>query len=551
MVCNRIFSLVLLFGLFTPVLFGQVGQDRYLVYFSDKENTPFSLDAPEAYLSQRAIDRRNNQNILIDLRDLPVDPAYIQQVRDLGDVLIVYQLKWFNAILIETTDQNVLDALDGLGIVEAVEGSPVLTSDDPVEYDSSHPAQSKSNVDYGAALNQIEMLNGLQLHEDGFRGAGKWIGVFDGGFGNSMSASVLDPLFASDRVLGMVDFVHGGDFVFGYSTHGSAVLSTMAADQPQLMIGTAPDASYLLCITEDVSIERRIEEANWVAAAAYADSMGIDIINTSLSYTLFDSIADNYSYADMDGNTTLITRGSDVAASRGILIVTSAGNQGNSPWYYISAPADGDSVLAVGAVNAFGNVVSFSSRGPSFDGRVKPNVMAQGAATAITNLGDSITFSNGTSFSGPVLCGMAASLWQAFPTATAWEVHQAIEQSAHVFSNPNDSLGYGIPDFEIARDILATSVSTTNQYARMNLTIYPNPASDEVRMLLPQTFSGPATLSLVDVAGRVVYQQNIQIGVADENLILTRALQRSEPGLYVVQIQSAQGEMLTGKVLWL
>ncbi len=548
---NKIFSFVIIFGLITPVLYGQVGQDRYLVYFSDKDNTPFSLDEPEDYLSQRAIDRRNNQNIDIDFRDLPVDPAYIQQVRDLGDVLIVYQLKWFNAILIETTDLNVIDGLEGLGIVEAVEGSPVLKGDDPVEYDASDLVLSKSNADYGAALNQIEMLNGLLLHADGFRGAGKWIGVFDAGFTNSMSSSVLDPLFASERVLGMFDFVHGGDFVFGYSSHGTSVLSTMAANQPQLMIGTAPDASYLLCITEDVSVERRIEEANWVAAAEYADSIGIDIINTSLGYTVFDSIAENYTYADMDGNTTLITRGSDIAASRGILIVTSAGNQGNSPWHYISAPADGDSVLAVGAVNAAGNVVSFSSRGPSFDGRVKPNVMAQGAATAITNLSDSITFSNGTSFSGPVLCGMAASLWQAFPTATAWQVHQAIEQSAHVFSNPNDSLGYGIPNFEIARSVLEVSVSTTNQYARKSLTMYPNPATDQVRMLLPASFAGNATLILVDIAGRVVYQQSIYVGETDENLALTRALQRSEPGLYVVQIQSKSGEVLTGKVLWL
>jgi hypothetical protein len=529
----------------------QVGENRYLVYFSDKDNTPYSISNPDAYLSDRAITRRQNQGIAIDTKDLPVDPAYIQTVLDLGDVTFIYPIKWFNAILIETEDPDVIEAIEDLDMVEAVEVSPVIVGSDAVEVEFSPLVNSKSNDTYGPALNQIEMINGLPLHDAGFRGEDIWIGVFDGGFTNLPTASVFQSLISENRILGTKNFVHGGEFVYEYSNHGTYVMSTMAANQPDLMIGTAPKASYLMCLTEDVATERRIEEANWVAAAEYADSMGIDIINTSLGYTTFDVESENYTYADMDGNTALITRGSDIAASRGMLIVNSAGNQGSQEWFYISAPADGDSVLAIGAVDPTGAVTGFSSRGPSFDGRVKPNVMAQGGPTVITNLEDSIGSGNGTSFSGPIISGMAACLWQSVPLATAWQVHQAIEESAHLYNMPNDSMGYGIPDFELAQAILAQVVTTSSpRVHREQIKIFPNPYhSGDLRIVLPDGLDGMAQVRVFDITGRVIKSLEIRL---DGNLAATeisKNLGATRSGTYIVEIQTESGATAVGKLI--
>lgn len=529
----------------------QVGENRYLVYFSDKDNTPFSLDNPEAYLSQRSIERRQNQGIAIDTKDLPVDPVYIQTVLNLGEVTLIYPIKWFNAILIETEDPEVIEAIEDLAMVEAVEVSPVIVGSDDVEVEFSPLVNSKSNDTYGPALNQIEMINGIPLHDAGFRGEDIWIGVFDGGFSNLPSASVFQSLIFENRILGTKNFVHGGDFVYEYSNHGTYVMSTMAANQADLMIGTAPKASYLLCITEDIATERRSEEANWVAAAEYADSVGIDIINTSLGYTTFDVESENYTYADMDGNTTLITRGSDIAASRGILPVTSAGNKGSQDWFFISAPADGDSVLAIGAVNAQGVVTNFSSRGPSFDGRVKPNVMAQGGATTITNLADSVGSGNGTSFSGPIISGMAACLWQSVPFATAWQVHQAIEESAHLYNMPNDSMGYGIPDFELAQAILTQVVGTSGSLVKQEqIAIFPNPYhSGELRIVLPDGLQGQAQVRVFDITGRVVKNIGIRIAEHAGTSELSRHLSATRSGTYIIEVQTEDGSVAVGKLI--
>jgi hypothetical protein len=529
----------------------QVGENRYIVYFSDKDNTPFSLDNPEAYLSQRAIERRQNQGIAVDAKDLPVDPVYIQTVLNLGEVTFIYPIKWFNAILIETEDPDVIEAIEDLEMVEAVEVSPVIVGSDDVEVEFSPLVNSKSNDTYGPALNQIEMINGIPLHDAGFRGEDIWIGVFDGGFSNLPSASVFQSLIFENRILATKNFVHGGDFVYEHSNHGTYVMSTMAANQLDLMIGTAPKASYLLCITENVATERRIEEANWVAAAEYADSMGIDIINTSLGYTTFDVESENYTYADMDGNTSLITRGSDIAASRGILPVTSAGNKGSQDWFFISAPADGDSVLAIGAVNAQGIVTNFSSRGPSFDGRVKPNVMAQGGATTITNLSDSVGSGNGTSFSGPIISGMAACLWQSVPFATAWQVHQAIEESAHLYNMPNDSMGYGIPDFELAQAILTQLVSTSGPRLKQEqIAIFPNPYhSGELRIVFPDGIQGHAQVRVFDITGRVVKNIGIRIAEHGGTSELSRHLSATPSGTYIIEVQTEDGSVAVGKLI--
>jgi subtilisin family serine protease len=527
---------------------GQVAENRYLVEFTDKANTPFSVNDPGAFLSQRALDRRATQSIAVTEEDLPVDPEYISIIESYPGVEVLYPLKWFNSVLIESANVTSLQQIITLEFVTGLMRSPVIYGDNDYEVkplkDSDH---AKTEEAYGEALNQIDMIQGRWLHEEGFMGEGKWIGVFDGGFSNSHTAPAFEQLFQEQRILGTLNFPDSNEEVFQRSAHGSYVLSTMAANDDGVMIGTAPGASYLLCITEDVDIERRIEEANWAAAAEFADSMGIDIINTSLGYTTFDVIEDNYSYSDMNGNTALITRASDIAASKGILIVTSAGNKGGDPWFHIGAPADGDSVLAVGAVNAMEISASFSSRGPSADGRVKPNVCAQGQGAVVSNLVNGTFAANGTSFSSPIIAGMAACLWQKYPNATAWQIHQAIEQSAHLFEDPNDSLGYGIPNFEAASNFLNETLDLDVYRSDENLfTIYPNPSSGDLNI------SGPfqeekITLEITDIAGRILFNQDFQ--VEGELVSLKSVLGSERSGVYILKFYSSGSLKQISKIL--
>ncbi len=550
MVKNKILLLFILCFTVVGSMHAQVAQNRYLVFFSDKANTPYSIANPSAYLSQRALDRRIAQNISIDTRDLPVDPAYVQAVQNLGDVQILYRLKWSNAILIETADPDVLQNLSDLDGFDRLELSRFFHS--AIEPVGKLLTPSKSDADYGPSLNQIEMLNGLSLHNDGFRGAGKWIAVLDGGFNNGNTAAVLDSLNADQRVLQTYNFVDGNTEVYQRSNHGTQVLSTMAGNQIDSLIGTAPQASYILEITEDVQQERRIEEAFWEAGAEYADSVGADIITSSLGYTTFDVIDDNYPISALDGNTALITIVADIAASRGILVITSAGNSGNKPWRYIGFPADGDSVLAIGAVDAFGTVTNFSSRGPSADGRVKPNVMAQGGQTVISDLGSGIQTGNGTSFSAPVLAGMAACLWQAFPEATAWEVFQAIEKSASLFEMPNDSMGYGIPDFEIARGLLDQALAVNNpvQFDKMqSIRLSPNPyTGGDIRISMPLPGGVPFEASVFSLSGKTVLEREKFEDARAFEKRLSAILQQSVPGVYLVYLQEGE-RVWVGKVV--
>lgn len=548
---NKITLFFLTFLLVSTTAFSQVGENRYVVFFTDKDNTPYSISQPLAYLSQKSIDRRQNQGIAIDEKDLPVDPAYIQAVRDLGEVEIINPLKWMNAILIETTDPDVLQGLSEISGFDKLEVSRVFSGEISLDFEKG--LQPKSDSDYGPSLNQIQMLNGIQLHNDGYRGEGMWIAVLDGGYSHAEDAAALVSLFDDNRIIGKRNFVDNDDQVFQRSNHGTHVLSTMAGFQIDSLIGTAPRASYMLGITEDVSIERKIEEVYWEIGAEYADSIGVDIINTSLGYTSFDIVEEGYTYSDMDGKTALMTRAADIAASRGMLIVVSAGNQGNKPWYYISVPADGDSVLTIGAVNPIGNAAGFSSRGPTYDGRVKPNVMAQGSVAVVSDLGSGITRSNGTSFSSPIISGMSACLWQAYPTATAWDVFQAIEKSASLFETPNDSMGFGIPDFEIARALLGQVVNVDNRAndnSKTQFQVYPNPYSTgNIRATLPHNLEYPISVSIVDASAKSILNQT---GIGSDSALeqkMTKALNTSQSGMYFIIIQDYKRQVFTSKIL--
>ncbi len=448
----------------------QVAPDKYWIKFTDKNNSPFSVDNPSAFLSQRAIERRLKQNIPVMENDLPVNQSYIDSVTSTGVTLLTVS-KWFNSVTIYTTDTNALNIINSFSFVQSVvkASSGKITGatkpffanehiEDFIEKQGKNKEVKSNAYDYGSALNQIQMLNGDSLHDLGYDGDGMIIAVLDAGFLNVNTLSAFDSLWNSGRILGWKDFVSPqSPNIFSSHSHGCMVLSTMGAYLPGQMVGTAPKASYFLLRTEDGATENLIEELNWASGAEFADSAGADVINSSLIYTTFDNPALNHTYQDMDGNTTPITIAADIAASKGIVVCNAAGNSGNSAtWPYIGAPADGDSVFTAGAVTSSGSYASFSSKGPTSDGRLKPNVVAQGSGTTVISpWSGSVTTGSGTSFASPITAGMVTSLWQAHPEKTNMEIMYAVEQSASQYSNPDTLRGFGIPDYFNANKILS------------------------------------------------------------------------------------------------
>jgi serine protease AprX len=430
---------------------------KHWVRFADKKASPYSIDKPEAFLSPRAIERRKRYNIAIEENDLPVNPEYIEQLEAIGCEVYTTS-KWFNATTVYCTE----------GMLAKVRKLPFVISTEEVgRFYKKNPKRTRPKVrdqkaeyyqkdkHYGFGRNQIKMLNGDILHKMGYDGTGMLVAILDGGFSNVDIMPFFDTLRATNRIMEGRDLVDNDDYVYESSSHGSQVLSTMAANLPGMFIGTAPGATYVCIKTEDVRSELRIEEDNWVAGAEYADSLGVDVINSSLGYTTFNIKSMSHEYKDLDGNTSRATIGADIAASKGLLIVVSAGNEGNGSWKYVGAPADADSVMAVGALDMYGDRVGFSSQGPTADGRVKPSVMARGGQSVVGSLyAYKVDSVDGTSFASPIMAGMVTSLWQAFPNKTNMEIIQAIERSSDRYDSPDRKYGHGTPDFYKAYRLL-------------------------------------------------------------------------------------------------
>jgi serine protease AprX len=462
----RFYSLFLLCIVFcTQAAFAQsaaakLSLDRYRIDFTDKKGTLFSIANPSQFLSPRAIERRRKYGIPINLDDLPIAERYLTGIKNAGGKVLV-KSRWFNSVAIsaDTVDIEKIRKLPFVRSVKAISRSRrprVSNPGSPIEVPATyHRLEDK----YGYGRNQIEMLNGTILHEMGYDGRGMLIAIFDGGFQNANVMPFFDSLRNEERIYATHDFVNNGEFVFDHSTHGTNVLSTMAANFPGLLVGTAPKASYVLLKTEDVGSESLIEEDNWVAAAEYSDSIGVDVINSSLGYTTFEYPQLNYKYQDLNGRTSRATKGANKAAFRGILVVNSAGNSGGDEWRFVGVPADADSVLTIGAVDRYGERAYFSSFGPTADGRIKPNVAARGFETVVGSLNKyAVDSTSGTSFSSPVMAGMVTSLWSAVPTRRNMDVMRALMESGSQAERPDNGLGWGIPDVYKAYYLLADGV---------------------------------------------------------------------------------------------
>jgi serine protease AprX len=552
-----LFAIIFIF-LFSTGVFAGRATGKHVVFLKDKNNNPYSLANPSEFLSQRALDRRSRYGIGLDMKDLPVTPSYVSQIGATGAV-VVYSLKWFNAVVVETDNPTILAAISALSFVDhidqvlkkspvsslgeqgvkQIEGIPPYTLSKPV---SIVTTKATGVFDYGQATNQTQMISVDLLHNLGYSGLGMWIAILDAGFYHVDQIAAFDSLWDNNRILGTRDFNIPGNNVFGddMHTHGTAVLSTMGANLPGQIVGTAPNASFWLIRTEVGEYEALIEEYNWAAGAEFADSVGVDVINSSLGYTTFDNPVYDHTYADMDGNTTPCTRAADLATSRGMIVCNSAGNSGGSAWQYIGAPADGDSVFSIGAVDWQGFYAGFSSTGPTADGRTKPDVSAQGAGTTVVAGDGSVVQGSGTSFSSPIMAGAMACLWQAVPLLSAEELRTGVRNTASQGSTPDSLLGFGIPNMMNALTFL--SINSTLPDNQKAFTLYPVPFSGSPWLQSNLKKSEMVKIDVLSITGQLVH--SISLNMNGSSTIKLNSFNTLPSGLYFVRITSGSGQQM-------
>ena len=518
-------------------------QEDAWVYFNDKPDAAFYLSNPLQMLSQRALDRRATQGISLNDTDVPISQTYIDDVTNSTGITVMAKSKWLNALHIRGS-QTDIQALTNLTFVNRIEFADRNLNSRTAPTNRVNEIQNVNkqlevlvDYSYGGSSNQIQMLNGHLLHQQNYTGQGKIIAVMDAGFPGVDTATPFQRLRDNNLILGGYNFPDRNTSFYTRGSHGTNVLSCIGGYVDNELVGTAPDAQYYLFITEDINSENPVEESYWVEAAEMADSLGVDVINTSLGYFAYDNPNYSYTYADMNGTKAFISRGADMAFSKGMICVTSAGNSGATSEPHIGTPADAITTLTIGAVNETEDYVAFSSIGPSFDGRVKPDVCAKGLSATISNTAGAIVNANGTSFSSPIMAGMVASFWSAVPNMTNAEVVQFVKQSADLYANPTIFKGYGVPDFQLA---LANALSLhSNEIA--SVILYPNPVKDKILVSLPNNGTS-AKLILYNNIG-----QQVNSYVINETNS-TIYLESLASGLYFYQVEFAN-KTAKGKLL--
>jgi serine protease AprX len=522
---------------------------RHIIYFKDKAGTPYSVSQPQAFLSTRALARRSRQGIVVRARDLPVNPTYVAQVRAVsGSPQLVYTSRWLNAAVV-ACDSATLARIYQLPTVKSGQTLSVLPQS-PRAGPAPLPAvgartAATARANYGKAYTQDDMIGAVAMHAAGFQGEGMQIAVFDGGFPGADQIEPLQLMQQQGRVAGTRNFVDGGRQVYVRNSHGTNCLGLIAGELPGTYVGTAPHATFHLCITEDVATEYPVEEANWLAAAEYADSVGVDVISSSLGYNTFDRPAVSHTYADLNGRTAIGSLAALGAARAGMIVVNSAGNDGNNDWHYIGVPADADSIITVGAVDSLRNHAGFSSYGPTADGRIKPTLSAMGVASAVLSATGAVSRGNGTSYACPELAGMVAGFWQANPTLTAQQVIRALCSSASQGQAPDNTLGYGIPNFPAAYNLTHPNapLGTTPAAGSTPLRVYPNPThTGEFTLSLPPSLRAQALrVRILDNKGAVVLERSLPATPATVADVPLRTNQRLAPGAYQCVVQPLAG----------
>jgi len=485
--------------------------NRYMVFFTDKNGGAYSIDNPEEFLSIRALQRRNKQNIDIVTNDLPVSDTYLDALLALDNIQVYFTTKWMNGVLVEMDEEskNELEILSFIDKIDLVAPGKKLSSSSENGRRTTVKKSFATSEDEIESKAQNELIGVDAMHEAGYRGEGMLVAVFDSGFDFIDESPYFSHVFNNNKIKGTKDFVHGSSDVYQFDSHGSKVLSCIVAYKESEYSGTAPESDLVLCVTEDVTSEYRIEEYNWLFAAEYADSIGVDILNSSVGYSYFDDENMNYTYDDLDGKTAVISRAATFAASKGMLVVSSVGNEGNNTWQYLNAPADADSILSVGSVTYDLERSSFSSFGPTSDGRIKPDVSTLGSWVKIVYK-DEITYANGTSFSAPLVTGLAAGFWQAYPDLTNMEVIQYLKITASQANAPDTIIGFGVPNF-----IKAFNKVKINEGDVVNkFVVFPNPVTNKRIIYLyidSLAGNGHANLNFYDLKGSYIRSEKLQV----------------------------------------
>ncbi|MFZ4455151.1 MAG: S8 family peptidase [Bacteroidales bacterium] len=515
--------------LLTLTCFGQI-EFKFRVWLKDKDAVANSnIDAKSA-LTTRSILRREKQHILLDSTDIPVSKRYIGLLAQTG-VRIVTTSRWMNTVVVAMTDSSIVNTIRQKSFVKATElvwvgqGAQSASKflNQPLVADAQ-PRSATEFAEYGSGLAQLSVSNAQKLHQAGFRGEGKVIALIDAGFMNTDTISA----YKRTTILGTKDFVNPGGNVFKEDKHGEQVLSTVGAIDSFHFIGSAPRAAFWLLRTEDAPTEFPVEEDYWAAAAEFADSVGVDVINSSLGYAVFDLPALDHTHEQLDGKTIFVTRAAQMAADKGIFVCISAGNEGSNAWKNINAPADAADVLTVGAINIQHQIASFSSLGYTADNRVKPDVVAVGQNTYLLNMYGQVSTGSGTSFSSPLMAGMATCLWQALPQLTNKELLTLIRQQSNFYTTPDVRYGYGIPDlwnaYLVKTDVPKVIVDEPDIFfsnkRSSNITVRNLPTNDSVY-----------TLNIYTQTGKMIHSQVIS---NQEQVLSVKALKQ---GFYVVYIE--------------
>lgn len=525
----------------------------YRISLSDKNNSPYSISNPSVFLSQRALDKRARFNIAITEQDFPVNPQYIQQIKAIdANIQVLCTSKWMNTVTVYCPDSTKPATISALPFVTNVlsvadydlQGMKKQLQTFENNYISivSNPAKdSMADLDYGEGYRQIALHNGHLLHKEGFLGNGMLIAVFDAGWAGVDTSVYFHPLFENGQILGTRDLIPGRHNVFEGHYHGTIVSSTMAILAEGTLVGTAPKANYFFIRSEHPLSEELIEEDFWTQAAEIADSLGADVINSSLGYTTFrDFPQGDFTYEDMDGVTSIASRAATILGQKGVVVCVSAGNEGTSPWYHIGHPADAFDILAVGAANVMGHIAGFSSRGPSYDGRVKPDITSVGVNTTCIWPDDRLGEADGTSLACPVAAGLCACLWQALPEKTASEIMQIVRESSSCYNNPNDSLGYGIPDFYAAYQNHAHD--GVPEHIIPTAYIFPNPCTNQFNISSREDNIDRVELFSID--GKLVLST-----CPDKHFYISVNVQDVPAGFYIGRIYLKNKQIQTFRII--
>jgi serine protease AprX len=543
--------------LFLVLLFQRVSAQelKYLIHLKDKNNNGYSLSNPSLFLSEKSISRRNKQKITLDSTDLPNTQAYIDSLMTVPSLHLINKSKWFNLVLISITDPAAILKIRGFDFVLSAEAvnnglpnkiSVKISTNRAERITGTSTPENRNNIsgilsayNYGSSYNQIHIHHGDFLHDLGFHGETMTVAILDDGFNNYLSNPAFETLRNEHRILGTYDFVNEKVSVNGEEVHGSNCFSIIAANIPAVMIGSAPAANYWLFKTEDDRSETPVEEQNWVAAAEFADSVGADLITTSLGYGYFDDSVYNLDYAARNGHTALVSRAANLAVGKGMIVTASIGNSGNDVGekIFVSCPADGDSVYAVGAVKSNGQIATFSSWGPNSSGQVKPDGVSVGSGTSLIGNDGNLYSGDGTSYSNPNVAGLIVCLWQAFPEFNAHDILLAVRQSSDQFKNPDERYGYGLPDFEKAyQSLLMKRVGVSFQPNTTDwIRVSPVPFKKSLQILFQPNSTGTANIQLLDVKGRLIQTLSTPISNGQLQLIEMNVLTPLASGVYFIR----------------